>query len=348
MIAMIKQIVLIGGIWIALCTGHLNAQEILNGAGATFPAPFYGKLIEEYQRQSATRIDYRSIGSGGGIKMLLEKKTDFGGSDIFLSDADLEAAPAPILHIPTCIGAVAIITNLPDKPSLRLDSTLLADLLMGRITTWSDPALRCATDSRLPAGLNVTVVHRSDSSGTTHILTDYLSRTSKRWEKQIGCGKRVAWQAGMGVPGNGGVSDMVSRIPGSIGYVSLSYAEKRSLKVAAIKNRSGRHIQPTQDSVSLAANVSLPRDCRVLITDTTSPDGYPISAFTYILVYREQGYAYRTREKADALIHFLTWVVTDGQQYAKPLYYSPLPDEAVKCSMGTIRSITFTDSRPAD
>ena len=337
---MILKIAVLLILWLTGLAGPVFADEILNGAGATFPSPFYKKLIEEYQKRYKTRIDYQSVGSGLGIKLLIDKKVDFGASDIFISDNDLEQPEAPIFHIPSCVGAVAVIYNLPSKPSLKLDSELLANLLMGKITHWSDEKINAVNDLPLKK-LDVTVVHRSDSSGTTFILTDYLTKTNERWKTKIGCGKMVEWPVGMGVERNCGVAEIVSRIPGSIGYVSLSYAAQKGLEVASLKNRSGRFIKPTQDSVFLAANVSLPEDCRLLITDTVSEKGYPISAFTFILVYRNQAYNNRTRKKAESLINFLAWIVGEGQQYTKPLHYAPLPDEAIKRAKKMIGSIYY-------
>jgi phosphate transport system substrate-binding protein len=338
------RIVLIGTIWFWL-GAQVQAQEIISGAGATFPGPFYGKLISEYHKLSKTRVDYQRVGSGAGVNMLLEQKVDFGASDIFLSNADIEQIQAPIVHIPTCIGAVAIITNLPGRPKLNLDSSLLAELLTGKIANWSDGRLNASNAMHDLPDLEVTVIHRSDSSGTTFILTDYLNKTNLRWSSLVGRGKKVTWPAGMGLQGNAGVSDMVSKVPGSIGYVSLNFALERSLAVAAIKNRSGRFIMPTQTSASLAADMPLPEDGRLLITDTAAPGGYPISAFTYILAYREQAYGHRSPAKKEALVHFLTWIANQGQQYAAALHYAPLPDEAVRCAMRAIGTITY-NGRP--
>ncbi|WP_459903815.1 phosphate ABC transporter substrate-binding protein PstS [Desulfosarcina cetonica] len=328
------------GVWI--WTALADAQEILSGAGATFPRPFYQRLIEVYKKRTGVRIDYRGVGSGAGIRLLLEKKVDFGASDIYLSDGELAKLPSPLLHIPTCIGAVAIITHLPGNPTLNLDPALLADIFMGRITRWSAKPIRAINSGVIPAKLTIRVVHRADSSGTNYILTDYLSKTSPVWRTSVGRGKRVNWPVGMGTSGNAGVAAMVARIPGSIGYVSLNYAEAQGLAVAAIRNQSGRYIKPTPQTVSQAAQIPLPDDARMLISDTAVPDGYPISAFTYILVYQEQAYGQRTHAKSDMLVDFLRFIVHDGQPFAAELSYAPLPDEAIQCAERTIRSIIYT------
>lgn len=317
-----------------------TADEILNGAGATFPKPFYDKVIEEYQNLSPTRVDYQGVGSGTGIDMLLNRRVDFGASDIFLFDDDLERIGTAVVHIPTCVGAVAIIYHLPPNTELKLDAALLANVLMGEITQWADRRIRAVHDIPLPK-MDITVVHRSDSSGTTFLLTDYLSKTNGQWAKTIGRGKKVDWPAGIGVAGNAGVAEMVLKIPGSVGYVSLNYAERRGLAAAAMKNRSGHYVKPTQESVSMAAQVPIPEDCRLLITDTPAANGYPISAFTYLLVYQEQAYDNRTRRKAEALVDFLTWILDDGQAYTKPLHYAPLPPAALNQARKAVRSIFY-------
>ena len=299
----------------------------------------------EYQKFSGIRIDYQEVGSGNGINMLLDKKVDFGASDIFISDQDIKKLGIEPLNIPTCVGAVVIIYNLPGKPALKLDSDVLTDLFMGKITNWSDKRIKAINGNIQLPPLSVNVVHRSDSSGTNYIITDYLSKTDTRWKASVGRGKLVNWPFGMGVQRNAGVAEMVKRIPGSIGYVELNYAESKSLQMALIKNRAGRFVKPTLDSVASAANVYLPDDSRVMITDTAIPDGYPISSFTYILFYREQSYNQRSEKEARALNHFLIWIVSDGQKYTRSLLYAPLPKEAVNNALKTIHTMTFNSNK---
>ena len=241
------------------------------------------------------------------------------------------------------MGAVSIIYNLPDTPDLRLTPKILSSIFLGDITQWSDAAIRSANPATPLPDTKITVVHRSEGSGTTFILSDYLTKTNTDWATRVGRGKSLKWPAGIGVEGNSGVADMVRRVPGAIGYVSLNYAEKNALPVAMIKNRTGRFIKPTLSSVSAAANVDLPEDTRLLITDSHAPSGYPISAFTYLIFYRDQGYDQRSREQAQALSNLINWIIHDGQQYNRKLFYAPLPEEAVRRAEHVVDSMMYYD-----
>ena len=316
-------------------------QAILSGAGATFPSPLYRKWIDVYQTATQTRISYTETGSSGGIRLLKDRQVDFGATDAFLSDDEMAFAGNGILHVPTCLGAVAVICHLPGKPIVQLSGTLAADIFTGRANQWNDPRIVEENPHTAMPALPITVVHRSDGSGTTFIFTDYLAKTSAPWRKSIGRGKRVPWATGIGVEGNPGVADLVKRIPGAIGYVSLNYAQKNSLPVARIKNRSGRYIEPTAETVSAAAHKALPNDMRLMLTDTSAPAGYPISAFTYLIVYTEQAYANRSLIQANALNQFLWWVIHDGQKYTRQMFYAPLPPEAIALSEKVVGAMTF-------
>lgn len=337
-----KRFLLGFGIAMICLTGTAGARELITIAGATFPAPLYRKWIQVYPGSGHVRIDYQAVGSGKGIQLLTEHKVDIGASDIFLSDEEMSRQKQKILHIPTCIGAVAVIYNLPSEKSLRLNSDLLRRIFTGTISNWSDIAIRRINPSLKPADLPITPVHRTDSSGTTYIFTEYLSKTSTAWAMNLGKGKAIRWPVGVGVTGNDGMAEMVSRIPGSIGYVSLSYAEAKQLSVARIRNRSGNFVYPTQDSVSQAADIRLPPDNRMMITDTASPHGYPLSSFTYMLIFQEQPRNTNLHEKVHHLFHFLSWIIHDGQQYTKPLFYAPLTPTAVANIEKTLQSITYT------
>src|SRR5215212_635399 len=280
----------------------------LQGAGATFPAPLYQKWLSEYGNlHSNVKIDYQSIGSGGGIKQLKEQTVDFGASDAPMSDADLKSAPGEILHIPTVLGAVVITYNLEGvKQPLRFSSEVLADIFLGRLKKWNDPKI--AADNAgvtLPAN-DLTVVHRSDSSGTSAVFTDYLSKVSPEWKEKVGSGTSPSWPVGLGGKGNEGVTGQVKNTPNTIGYVELAYAVQNKLPVAHIKNSSGNFIAPSIDSVIAAAAGSAgstPEDLRVSITNATGVQAYPISSYTYILVYKEQ----KDSTKGKALVDFLWW-----------------------------------------
>ena len=319
----------------------LCAQPIINGAGATFPSPLYYKWIEASRQDIPARILYRETGSSEGLRLLLARKVDFGASDVFLSDHEMRKAPAPLLHIPTCIGAVAIIYHLADNPEIRLTPDILADIFLGKIKSWTDSRIRAVNPGLTLSPLRITVIHRSEGSGTTFMLTDYLFKVSPSWRKSVGTGKTVRWPAGLGVEGNAGAAGIVKKIPGSIGYVSLNYAVKNNLPAAALQNASGQFIKPTVEAVSAAASVALPPDGRVILTNSTASDAYPICGFTYIIVFREQAYKGYTLESARTLARFLWWCIHDGQRYAAPLHYAPLPKETVKQVEQIIRSIVF-------
>lgn len=313
----------------------------LHGAGATFPNPLYQKWLSEYEKLHPTiRIDYQSIGSGGGIKQLKEQTVDFGASDSPMKDEDLKAAPGEILHIPTVLGAVVITYNLTavNQP-LRFSPEVLADIFLGKIIRWNDS--RIAADNpgvTLPAN-DITVVHRSDGSGTSAVFTDYLSKVSAEWKDKVGSGTSPSWPIGIGGKGNEGVTGQVKNTPNTVGYVELAYAAQNKLPVALIKNVSGNFIEPSIDSVTAAAAGSAantPDDLRVSITNATGAQAYPISSYTYILVYKEQ----KDATKGKALVDFLWWGIHDGEAFAKDLQYAPLPADIVTRAEGKIKSIT--------
>ena len=338
--------------WLLLATAPAPAGEILAGAGATFPDPLYRRWVEAYARTRDVRVRYEAVGSGQGIRRLLDRTVDFGATDAFLTAAELEAAPAPILHVPSALGAVAISYNLPGDPVLDLTPDLVADIFLGRIRTWSDPRLGAAAGKvRLPSQ-EIAVVHRADSSGTTFVLTDYLTKVNARWRSEVGRGKTVRWPVGMGVDGNVRVADTLRQIPGSFGYVEFGHAQANRLPAARLRNRSGRFVAPTLAAVSAAAAVELPEDTRVSITDTAAADGYPVSSFTWIILYREQAYDGRSRARAAELQQWLWWMSHDGQAFSGPLGYGSLPTTAVHRVEVILRSMTHgggaLDALPVD
>lgn len=318
------------------------AQNIeLLGAGATFPFPLYTKMFDVYYKTTGVRVNYQSIGSGGGQRQLLSKTVDFAGSDAFMTDEQLEKAPGEILHIPICLGAVVPTYNLPGNPEVKFTPEILAEIFLGKIKKWNDERiLKVNPSSNLP-NMEIVVVHRSDGSGTTFIWTDYLSKISREWKEKVGAGTSVNWPVGIGGKGNEGVSGLVRQTPGSIGYVELIYAVQNNLPTGLVKNKSGKFIKPSIETVSSSANVNLPDDTRISITDTNFPEGYPISGFTWILVYREQNYDGRKKEIAEALVKLLWWMTHEGQKYTKPLHYAPLPDQAVVKAERIIKSVTY-------
>lgn len=339
-----KRLVVLGCMFFLLFAGSQAgaAEKELIGAGATFPQPLYSKMFDSYNKQFGIMINYQGIGSGGGIKQLTNKTVDFGGTDAFMTDKELKDAGAPVLHIPTCLGAVAVTYNLPGNPKLKLSPDVIADLFLGNIRKWNDPKIAALNkDVKLP-DLAVSVVHRADGSGTTHIFSEYLTKANKEWREKIGTGKSLNWPQGqIGQKGNPGVAGYVKQTPGAVGYVELIYALQNKMSFADVRNKAGKFIEPTIKSVSAAANVKIPNDTNVSLTDTEAPDGYPISGLTWLIFYKEQSYGGRNKERAENLAKLLWWMIHEGQKYVEPLQYSPLSKEAVTQSEKIIKSMTF-------
>ncbi len=313
----------------------------LIGAGATFPYPLYSKMFDVYSKEYGVKINYQAIGSGGGIRQLINKTVDFGGSDAIMSEKDLAEASAPILHIPTCAGAVVVTYNLSGNPQLKFTPDVIADIFLGKITKWNDPRISAMNGGVKLPDMNITVVHRSDGSGTTFIFSDYLSKVSSEWKEKVGAGTSLNWPAGLGGKGNPGVAGLVQQTPGSLGYVELIYALQNKMPYGMVKNKKGNFVTATLASTSKAADTNLPDDMKVSLTDTDASEGYPISGFTWILVYKDQGYGDRTEEKAKELVKLLRWVTHEGQKYTQPLEYAPLSKGAVEKAEKLIKSISY-------
>jgi phosphate transport system substrate-binding protein len=331
---------------VLLCLGGsaLAGDVELIGAGATFPYPLYSKMFDTYYQEHGIKINYQAIGSGGGIRQLTNKTVDFGGSDAIMSDKDLKEAGAPVLHIPTCAGAVVVTYNLAGDPQLKFTPDVIADIFLGKIKKWNDPRLTAINPEVKLTGTEITVIHRSDGSGTTAIFSSYLSKISTEWKEKVGAGPSLNWPAGLGGKGNPGVAGLVKQTPGSFGYVELIYALQNKMPYGTIKNKKGNFIKPSIASTSLAANTTLPDDMKVDLTDTDAADGYPISGFTWILVYKEQNYADKAGEKVKALVNLLWWMTHEGQKYAEPLHYAPLSKAAVGKAEKLIKSITYKET----
>ncbi len=317
-----------------------ESKDIL-GAGATFPYPLYAKMFDDYNKETSVRINYQAIGSGGGVRQLQNKTVDFGATDAFVSNKDMKKFKGDILHIPTCLGAVVLTYNLPGSPKLILSGEVVANIFLGKITRWSDPQIKKLNPQiKLPDSM-IAVIHRSDGSGTSHVFTDYLAKVSPQWKSDVGVGKSVNWPVGLGGKGNPGVSGLIKQIPGSIGYVELVYTIQNKMTVARLKNRAGMVITPSVGAVSEAVPDTIPDDLRVIITDTDAPFGYPISSFTWLVVYKEQSYGGRSRSDAKALQGMLVWMVNNGPKYTAQLGYAPISDATAKKAKGLIAQMTF-------
>lgn len=320
-------------------------QVELQGAGATFPYPLYSKLFHEYYKKFNAKINYQAIGSGGGIRQLVNNTVDFGASDAFMSDAALKKYDNKILHIPICLGAVALSYNLPNVDTLKLTPTVLANMYLGVIKKWNDPQIQSINPTVVLPDLDVVPVYRSDGSGTTFIFTDYLAKVSQSWKSKVGFGKSVNWPLGLGGKGNAGVAGIVKQTPGSIGYIGHIYALQNTMPVASIQNKSGEFVDCSLQSVSYAADTQLPSDTRASITNTSAKYGYPISGFTWILVYEDQAFNDRSEQQARETKKLIYWMVTEGQQYAPALQYAKLPDSVVKQAETILDRMNYSGKR---
>jgi phosphate transport system substrate-binding protein len=332
-----KTLLAVTGLALGLAGAAVAEKLLINGAGATFPFPIYSKWFSEYNKlHPDVQINYQSIGSGGGIKQITERTVDFGASDAPMTEDEMKKAPG-VVHIPTVMGAVVIVYNLPAVTSLRLSPETLASIFLGKVQNWNDPAIvKENPGAKLPDSA-IAVVHRSDGSGTTAVFTDYLAKVSPEWKSGPGAGKSVNWPVGLGGKGNEGVTGTVKQTEGGIGYVELAYANQNKLTMAELKNHDGKWVNASLDTVSAAAaKAEIPADYRVSITDAPGNEAYPISAFTYLLVYKDQPDA----AKGNALVHFLWWAIHDGQRMAQALDYAPLPAPLVKKVEATLQSIT--------
>ena len=315
----------------------------LQGSGASFPKPIYEKWVNEYGKVNPNvKIDYQSTGSGAGQKAILAKTADFGASDDPMSDEDLQKGGGNLMHIPTVLGAVVLTYNLPDvKEPLKLSPEVISDIYLGKIKKWNDPKLKADNPNVNLPDADILPVYRADSSGTTAVFTDFLSKTVPEWKEKVGANKQPSWITGVGTgaPRNDGVMGQVKQTPNSIGYVELTFAKANNLPTALIKNKAGEFVAPSLEGVSAAAAGSasaMPEDMRVQITNADGANAYPISSYTYILVYKDQPDA----TKGKALADFLWWAIHDGEKFTKDLNYAPLPDEVVKRAEAKINSMT--------
>lgn len=313
------------------------ADTLINGAGATFPYPIYSKWFDEYHKMKPEfKFNYQSIGSGGGIRQITAGTVDFGASDGPMTDDQLASAPGYLFHIPTVLGAVAITYNVEGVSApLKLTPRAIAGIFLGKIKMWNDPAIAESNAGVTLPAQPIVVVHRSDGSGTTYIFVDYLSKVSADWNTKVGRGTSVGWPIGLGGKGNEGVSGLVKQTPNSIGYVELIYAKQNNLDFALVQNKAGKFIEPSIDAVSAAAKTKMPADYRVSITNSASPDAYPISGFTWLLVYEKQ----KDATKGQAIVDFLNWMLKDGQKFASDLGYAPLPAEVNQMVQKTVAKI---------
>jgi phosphate transport system substrate-binding protein len=316
-----------------------SAQMLINGAGATFPQPIYTKWFDEYSKvDTSVRFNYQGIGSGGGQKQILAETVDFGASDGPMSDENLAKASRPLWHIPTVAGAVVISYNVPGNPTLKLDGATIANIFLGKITKWNDPAIAGQNAGVTLPDQDIVVVHRSDGSGTSYIFTDYLSNVSSEWKDKVGKNTAVNWPVGLGGKGNAGVAGQLKQSPGAIGYVELAYAKQNKLPYATLKNAAGKYVEATIESVTAAlASADIPADFRFSMVNAPAADAYPIAGATWLLVYEQQ----KDAAKGKKLVEFLKWAFTDGEKMAASLDYAPLPANVQERVLARVAQIKY-------
>jgi phosphate transport system substrate-binding protein len=324
----------------SVATLSASAQDnTLLGAGSTFVYPLFSKMFSQY---TASKVNYQSIGSGGGILQLTNKTVDFGDSDAPLNADQTAKISTPVLHIPMTSGAVVVTYNIPGvSAALNLTGKDLADIYLGKISTWNAAEIKASNKGVNLPDLPIVVIHRSDGSGTSFIFTDYLTKVNADWAKKVGKASAVNWPAGLGGKGSEGVAGLVKQTPGAIGYVELAYAKQNHMPFANIQNKGGKFITPTIEATTLASNVVIPADSKVSITDTDNPKGYPIASFTWALIYKEQNYGGRSKARATELVKLLWWNIHQGQADCAPLNYAPLSKSAVKVAETILKSATY-------
>lgn len=324
-------------------SGNPNSSSAgIIGAGSSFDNPLFSKMFFVYHDSTKIQVNYQSVGSGAGISQLTHKTIDFGASDAPMNETQMKAVGSDVLHVPVTAGAVVISYNLPNfKESLKFTPEVVADIFLGKIKKWNDPKIAAANPGvNLPA-TDIVVAHRSDGSGTSAIFTSYLSKVSADWKTKVGSGTSVNWPIGLGGKGNEGVSGLVKQTPGGVGYIELAYAIQNHMPYASIQNQAGKFIVPSIESVTAAADIEIPADGKVLLTNTSAAEGYPISGFSWVLIYKEQNYNNRTQAQAEALVKLVNWMIHTGQQYSTKLDYAPLSTAAVATGEAILKTATY-------
>lgn len=330
---------------LASCGGSTTTDgrtsQSLSGAGATFPLPFYNVVFEQFATKHNDEVAYGGIGSGGGIRNLKDEIVDFAGSDAFLSEEEMGKMPS-VVHIPTCMGAVVLAYNLPSVKELKLSGDVVADIFAGKIKTWSDERIASLNPGvSLPAE-SIIPVFRSDGSGTTFVFSDYLSKVSSEWASKYGTDKSINFPVGQAAKGNPGVAGVISKTANTIGYIGSEYAFAQQIPYATLQNAQGEFVEPTASSISAAASGEIPSDTRTSITNSSAQGAYPISTFTWLVVYKEQNYAKRSKEQANATLDLIQYILSEeAQAMTTKVHYAPLPQKAVELSRANLKTITY-------
>jgi phosphate transport system substrate-binding protein len=338
-----SRTILASALAIAMLGAGVSAAVKINGAGATFPYPIYSKWFAEYNKlHPDVEINYQSIGSGGGIRQIQAQTVFFGATDGPMTPDQLQGSPSKILHFPTVLGAVVPVYNIPNvRTELKFSGAVLADIFLGKITKWNDPAIaKLNAGVQLP-GIDITVVHRAEASGTSYIWVDFLAKTSEEFKKKVGVNTQVNWPTGVGGRGNEGVSALITQTPGSLGYVELIYALQNKISYGDVQNMDGEFVKASVESVTLAAAAAvkqMPADFRVSITNAPGKGVYPVSSFTWLLLYENP----KDKTMSKAMVDFLKWALTDGQKYCADLGYAPLPADVVKLEMAALAKVKIS------
>lgn len=317
-----------------------KAQE-LSGAGATFPLPFYNAVFEQFAETKGDAVAYGGIGSGGGVRNLRDKIVDFAGSDAFLTEKEMSQMD-PVIHIPTCMGAVVLAYNLEGVEGLRLTGEIIADIFAGNIKMWNDERIKSLNPQALLPNEAIIPVFRSDGSGTTFVFTDYLTKVSQMWASKFGAGKSVNFPVGQAAKGNPGVASVIKQTKNSIGYVGSEYAFAQKIAYAKIQNQDGEFVAPSSASISAAASGNIPADTRTSITNSAAKGAYPISTFTWMIIYKEQNYSDRSKEQAMATLDLIQYILSDeAQKITAFVHYAPLPTKAKEISLANLKTVTY-------
>lgn len=330
---------------LASCGSNTNdnsrkAQE-LSGAGATFPLPFYNAVFEQFAETKGDAVAYGGIGSGGGVRNLRDKIVDFAGSDAFLTEKEMSQMD-PVIHIPTCMGAVVLAYNLEGVEELRLTGEIIADIFAGNIKMWNDERIKSLNPQALLPNEAIIPVFRSDGSGTTFVFTDYLTKVSQMWASKFGAGKSVNFPVGQAAKGNPGVASVIKQTKNSIGYVGSEYAFAQKIAYAKIQNQDGEFVAPSSASISAAASGNIPADTRTSITNSAAQGAYPISTFTWMIIYKEQNYSDRSKEQAMATLDLIQYILSDeAQKITAFVHYAPLPTKAKEISLDNLKTVTY-------
>ncbi len=317
----------------------------LSGAGATFPLPFYNAVFDQFAQVGGDEVAYGGIGSGGGVRNLQDKIVDFAGSDAFLTDKEMDGMD-PVVHIPTCMGAVVVAYNLDGVKDLKLSGELIADIFAGKVKMWNDARLKeLNPDAKLPNEA-IIPVYRSDGSGTTFVFTDYLTKVSQTWATKYGAGKSVDFPSGQAAKGNPGVAGVIKQTRNTIGYVGSEYAFAQKITYSSIKNQRGEFVVPSAKSISAAASGDIAEDTCTSITNADAAGAYPISTFTWLIIYKEQNYSNRSKEQATATLDLLKYILSDeAQNITSEVNYAPLPAKAKELGMKNLKTVTY-DGKP--